>query len=212
MATTHISAKHIKNLAQLPEKLIIGRAYFIDDEHYIVIDHGNGPVIYGNKAGAQGQPGEPIPILQAQIDSLTEASFKHLALIMQIDDRTREKEKSIENDIDEEALTRLQRDRALQENISVVDSRRVENLQDIYEQFSKISQAQIQLANLTQTLAENLQATENIFLNFLIENEKYNRVVPIQTVDTLSVEGYTWDIAADNATANDGTLIFTIKS
>lgn len=212
MAVTHISAKHINSLAQLPKKLIIGRAYFVDDEHYIVIDHGNGPVIYGNKAGVQGQPGEPIPILQAQIDSLTEASLKHLALIMQIDDRARANEKSILKDIDEEAATRTQRDESLQENISVVDTRRAENLQDIYAQFSKISQAQIQLANLTQTLAENLQATENIFLNFLIENEKNNRVVPLQTVDTLSVEGYTWDIAADNATATDGTLIFTIKS
>lgn len=62
-------------MSLLPEKLTRGRAYFIDDEQVIVIDHGRGPVIYGGKPGPQGASGEPIPELQDQIDSLVQAEL-----------------------------------------------------------------------------------------------------------------------------------------
>ena len=44
------SVKHITSRSNLPQSLITGRAYFIDDEGSVVIDHGNGPVTYGAKA------------------------------------------------------------------------------------------------------------------------------------------------------------------
>ena len=62
-------------MSLLPEKLTRGRAYFVDDEQVIVIDHGQGPVIYGGKPGPQGQAGEPLPQIQDQIDKLSEAEL-----------------------------------------------------------------------------------------------------------------------------------------
>ena len=60
-------------MALLPETLEIGRVYFIDDAQVIVVDHGKGPVIYGGVPGPQGEPGEPLPQIQEQIDTLSGA-------------------------------------------------------------------------------------------------------------------------------------------
>lgn len=73
MSRPYWSIKHVESMSLLPENLTAGRAYFIDDEQVIVINHGKGPVIYGGKPGPQGIPGEPIPILQSQIDNLSTA-------------------------------------------------------------------------------------------------------------------------------------------
>lgn len=75
MAKRFWRAAHVETAALLPEKLVKGRAYFVDDEQVIVIDHGFGPVIYGGKPGPQGQPGAPTPQLQDQIDKLAAASI-----------------------------------------------------------------------------------------------------------------------------------------
>ncbi|MBQ3653302.1 MAG: hypothetical protein II954_02665 [Synergistaceae bacterium] len=75
MSRPYYSVKHVESMALLPEKLTRGRAYFVDDEQVIVIDHGRGPVIYGGKPGPQGATGEPIPELQDQIDSLVQAEL-----------------------------------------------------------------------------------------------------------------------------------------
>ncbi len=82
--STYYGVSHIEKLTLLPETLELGRAYFVDDEGYIVIDHGRGPIIYGNRPGPQGQAGEPIPQLQDQIDYLTEAVFNILSEIMRM--------------------------------------------------------------------------------------------------------------------------------
>ncbi len=81
MSEPYIGVSHIEKLRKLPDVLERGRAYFVDDEGYIVIDHGRGPIIYGNRPGPQGEPGEPIPQLQDQIDYLTEAIFNILTEI-----------------------------------------------------------------------------------------------------------------------------------
>lgn len=73
MSRPYWSARHVESLADLPEKLVRGRAYFVDDESYIVIDHGRGPVIYGGKAGPMGPSGEPQPHIQSQIDTLSDS-------------------------------------------------------------------------------------------------------------------------------------------
>lgn len=78
---------HLATLSQLPDKLEKGRAYFIEDEGYFIIDHGKGPVIYGNNPGPQGMAGEPIPQLQDQIDYLTEATLRLIYEVYEIDNR-----------------------------------------------------------------------------------------------------------------------------
>lgn len=99
MATNKWSTKHVATLSDLPQILEKGRAYFIDDEHYIIIDHGSGPVIYGNRTGAQGQAGEPIPILQNQIDSLTNAAFNTAFWVDSINNTRRKAEAALQDNI-----------------------------------------------------------------------------------------------------------------
>ena len=84
MSRPYFTAKHVETMTLLPENLEVGRAYFVDDEQVIVIDHGRGPVIYGNSPGPQGIAGEPIPQLQEQIDQLAEASLNHTKIIWDI--------------------------------------------------------------------------------------------------------------------------------
>ena len=71
MARAYFKAEHVRTLAELPEKLIKGRVYFIDEQGYIVIDHGDnlGPQIYGNRQGIQGPPGEPVPKMLNDIEA-----------------------------------------------------------------------------------------------------------------------------------------------
>ena len=68
---TYWKAEHVNTISELPETLVKGRAYFIDQEGYIVIDHGDGlgPQIYGNRPGIQGPPGEPVPKILSDIES-----------------------------------------------------------------------------------------------------------------------------------------------
>lgn len=72
------SVKTVATEALLPAHLTVGRAYFVQDEQIIIIDHGDGrgPVRYGDKPGPQGIAGEPIPSLQGQIDELAFASLR----------------------------------------------------------------------------------------------------------------------------------------
>ena len=83
MSRPYFSVKHVESLALLPENLTPGRIYFVDDEQYIVIDHGNGlpPVIYGGKPGPQGASGEPQPHLQEQIDTLAQTELQMQAIM-----------------------------------------------------------------------------------------------------------------------------------
>ena len=96
MSRPYWRARHVSTRALLPAVLDRGRAYFIDDEQIIVIDHGNGPVEYGGKPGPQGQPGEPIPSLQGQIEYLAEASLRHTITIRDIFQRTKNRNEHIE--------------------------------------------------------------------------------------------------------------------
>ena len=89
MSKPYWSTRHVPTLALLPDKLERGRAYFVDDEQYIVIDHGNGPVTYGGKPGPQGERGDPQPQLEDMINDLAEASLKTSENIFRIDQKRR---------------------------------------------------------------------------------------------------------------------------
>lgn len=87
MSRPYWKARHVDTRALLPAKLERGRAYFVDDEQIIIIDHGLGPVEYGGKPGPQGQPGKPIPSLQGQIDDLARAALQTSVTLKEINER-----------------------------------------------------------------------------------------------------------------------------
>lgn len=218
------SAKHVRTLAELPKNLTLGRAYFVDDEHYIIIDHGAGPVIYGNRQGQQGIPGEPIPILQAQIDYLAEASINQTSLIDLINENRKKDDAKIKAEItaneaahaekyseigelisqkENESLERykaLQDEsknlyEALSKDIQTVDNRRYEDLVNIYASLDALSHSVISLAEITSTIAENLRGTENALLKLLIEDERVNPATPLAQNDVITTtDGYSWTV------------------
>lgn len=188
------SATHVRTLAELLAKLIIGRAYFVNDEKVIIIDHGAGPVIYGSKPGVQGQPGEPIPILQAQIDSLTEASFAHTFFLEENNERFREKIADLKA-----------QDAELKKYIQAVDTKRNEDLLNICQQLDFCAQSIITLTDITSTLCDNLRGTEGALLKLLLENEKESTTTPIRQFDLQTDDGLSYTVT----TADDGTLIFS---
>ena len=69
MSRAYWKAGHVKQAADLPYKLTKGKAYFIDVEGWIAIDHGDnrGIQIYGNKEGIQGPTGELILQMSSMI-------------------------------------------------------------------------------------------------------------------------------------------------
>ena len=87
-------------MSLLPQKLVRGRAYFIDDEQVIVVDHGKGPVIYGGKPGPQGQAGEPLPQLQDQIDNLAAAELLTQENIWRLTERSDKKISGVEDNLE----------------------------------------------------------------------------------------------------------------
>lgn len=192
------SAKHVRTLAELPAKLTLGRAYFVDDEQIIIIDHGSGPVYYGAKPGPQGQPGEPIPILQNQIDSLTDASFKQTFLLDESLERLRAKMA---------ANFQANNTRAdnLQNFIANVDKQRSEDLLMICDQLEHAAQGIITLTEITSTLCDNLRGTEGALLKLLLESENQSTTTPLSQFQLTTDDGLAYTVT----TADDGTLIFT---
>ena len=78
--------EHVRTLAELPAELVKGRAYFVSQENYLVIDHGDGlgPQVYGNRPGIQGPPGEPVPEMLSDIEQLGKAIIKTQRIIVEI--------------------------------------------------------------------------------------------------------------------------------
>lgn len=81
MARPEWRAKHLTTASQFPEKPTRGRAYFIDDEGVIKIDHGQGVITYGARPGPPGPPGSPKEDMQEQIFDLEEASLRVIDLV-----------------------------------------------------------------------------------------------------------------------------------
>ncbi len=84
MSAPYYGVSHIETLELLPPELERGRAYFIDSEGYIVIDHGRGPIIYGNRPGPAGPASESSEYVQEQIDYLTLAIFNILTELARV--------------------------------------------------------------------------------------------------------------------------------
>ena len=155
MSRPYFTAKHVESMALLPDTLQIGRAYFVDDEQVIVIDHGRGPVIYGGAAGPQGIAGEPIPQLQEQIDKLVDASLTQSRTIWDINQREISRYNELKSEIEanlEHSDSELIKHFNYAEELSAHNAVAITTLIDtIHEQFKKYDSA---LSILTKSIAE----------------------------------------------------------
>lgn len=97
------SVRYVASEANLPAKLKVGRAYFVADDQYIVVDMGDGrgPVKYGNKPGPKGDPGEPQPHLQEQIEYLANASLRNSMVLFDINKKLKADIKALQQLITE---------------------------------------------------------------------------------------------------------------
>lgn len=105
MSKPYFSVKHVESMSLLPEKLVPGRIYFVEDEQVLVIDHGNGfpPVIYGGKPGPQGATGTPQAILQDEANVLAHTALAIEAMLWEEGNKLR---KELAH-IDEKAASQL---------------------------------------------------------------------------------------------------------
>ena len=116
--SSYYGVSHIEKLTLLPETLEHGRAYFVDDEQVIVIDHGQGAVIYGGKPGPQGTAGEPSELVQSQIDNLADASLNTQSNIWYLIQRSDNRYQELTENISAEASLRENADDSLDGRIS----------------------------------------------------------------------------------------------
>ena len=169
MSNTYWSIKHVESMLDLPDTLTRGRAYFVDDERVIVIDHGRGPVVYGGKAGPQGIAGDPLPQLQEQADYLAAASFSLQGLIYELHQKHKTETARLDSALEAEtqraadalAAETARLDSALESEVQRLE----ENLQstrEIHERDVQVinSHYSLEIANVKQTAEENLQAIQ----------------------------------------------------
>lgn len=150
MADMFWTVRHVESRENLPEKLERGRAYFVDDEQYIVIDFGRGPVIYGGKPGPAGAAGEPNESMQGQIQHLAEASVRLSGVVKKVNDmRIRDvKNLTKKHEADIESLTEKHN-----EDIEALTEKHDTELQALTEKHDTELQA------LSEQTEENLYQT-----------------------------------------------------
>lgn len=198
MAKPYFTAKHVESMALLPETLEVGRAYFVDDEQVIVIDHGRGPVTYGGATGPQGIAGEPIPQLQSQIDSLTAEALTTQKTIWDIN--TRE----------------VAHYEAIQSTIADVRSEILQVIQNQTETFNEALQAQHDdLTTALQDQGERIDSALNILAKS-IANLYPEHYAPEDSQDdpldneTVSTPAGSWTI--QQTTLKDGTIVLNLEA
>ena len=198
MSRPYFTARHIESMALLPENLEIGRAYFVDDEQVIVIDHGRGPVIYGNSPGPQGIAGEPIPQLQDQIDLLAEASLKLSSTIWEINEREIERHSQIQetiSDIHAQITAALAAQR--QELLDAIQTQRDEIDAVMQEQAERVDSALNILAKSIANLYPEQFAPED------------SQDDPLDN-ETVSTPAGSWTI--QQTTLKDGTVVLNLEA
>ena len=225
MARPYFTAKHVESMSLLPDTLEIGRAYFVDDEQVIVIDHGRGPVIYGGAAGPQGAAGEPIPQLQEQIDSLAAEAFTTQKTIWDINKREIEHYEQIHDAIENvkaEIVAGMQAQKeelteAMQEQADRMDSalnilaKAIANLYPEHyapedSQDDPLDNETVSTPAGSWTIQQTTLKDGTIVLNL----EAQELVIDtIQIGDTVDFDGSTWTV--EDVSTTDGTTSITIR-
>lgn len=176
MTRAYWKAGHVKQASDLPYKLTKGKAYFIDEEGWIAIDHGDnrGIQIYGNKEGIQGPTGELIlqmrsqlydllekfsavlqdsvendSSVQQQIDSLSFTAIKNAIESAKAHDRRKA-------EIQNEANIRAESDRTLQTQADSLAETGLNNALNIYNE----AETRRKGFEQTEALIENIQKVD----------------------------------------------------
>lgn len=219
MARPYFTAKHVESMSLLPENLTIGRAYFVDDEQVIVIDHGRGPVVYGKSPGPQGIAGEPIPQLQDQIDALAEAALTTQRTIWDINEREIHKHEQlmqyVDSTRDEQTLQLQALKSEVDANLEHSDSELIKHfehaeemsahnavaisalIKTIHEQFKKYDSALSILAKSVAELYPEHYAAED------------SQDDPLDN-ETVSTPAGSWTI--QQTTLKDGTVVLNLEA
>ena len=218
MARPYFTAKHVESMVLLPNNLEIGRAYFVDDEQVIVIDHGRGPVVYGKSPGPQGIAGEPIPQLQDQIDTLSEAVLITNKTIWDINEREKLEAAQTDSDFLEtyrfvnrttERLEQNLTERVANETVmrkAAINNMQLQHDLDIRterqhtdSEIERVSQEHTNdVATLQQVIAENLQHSDSLTqerFDFVKELTDHNAEAIASLINTLQTQFAKYDSA-----------------
>ena len=198
MSQPYFTAKHVESMSLLPDNLEIGRAYFVDDEQVIVIDHGRGPVIYGGATGPQGVAGEPLPQIQEQIDNLAASAFTTQKTIWEINQRELERHEQIQSTISD---TRAEIYAAIQQQVALLNSALQEQGETLFaamqEQSDRVDSA---LNILAKSIAELYPA------HYPPEDSQDD---PLDN-ETVSTPAGSWVI--QQTTLKDGTIVLNLEA
>ena len=209
MSRPYFSAKHVGTMSLLPENLVRGRAYFVDDEQIIVIDHGQGAVIYGGKPGPQGIAGEPLPQLQDQIDQLAEAELLTQKHIWELTQRSDSKLEQVSNTFTEQ-LTQAEKDLAhftalstdtdshLQSQINTNSEAMLSLIDTIQAKFTEIDSA---IAILTKTIASLYPSNDPA--------DYPDRSDPLDG-EIITTDSGSWVV--QQSTLSDGTMLLELEA
>ncbi|MBQ2617471.1 MAG: hypothetical protein IJF90_11505 [Synergistaceae bacterium] len=225
MARPYFTAKHVESMSLLPQTLEVGRAYFVDDEQVIVIDHGRGPVIYGGATGPQGAAGEPIPQLQEQIDSLVAQAYTTQKTIWDINKRELDRHEQIQEIIENvktEIVSAMQSQRddlteAMQEQADRMDSALnilAKSIANLYpEHYAPEDSQDDPLDNETVSTPAGTWVIQQTTLKdgtVVLNLEAQDLVIDtIQIGDTVDFDGSTWTV--EDVSTIDGTTSITIR-
>ena len=218
MSRPYFTARHIESMALLPETLEVGRAYFVDDEQVIVIDHGRGPVIYGKSTGPQGAAGEPIPQLQDQINQLAEASLSQSKTIWELNQRELERHEQIQalisdtiNTVKTEITTAMQEQSDRMDSALNILAKAIANLYPEHyapedSQDDPLDNETVSTPAGSWTIQQTTLKDGTIVLNL----EAQELVIDtIKIGDTVDFDGSTWTV--EDVSTADGTTSITIR-
>ena len=208
------TAKHVESMSLLPETLEIGRAYFVDDEQVIVIDHGRGPVIYGGAAGPQGIAGEPIPQLQSQIDALAVEAFTTQRTIWDINKRELDRYEQIQNligNVREELTASMQEQADRMDSALNIIAKSIANLYPEHyapedSQDDPLDNETVSTPAGTWTIQQTTLKDGTVVLNLEAQELVIDR---IKIGDSVDFDGSTWTV--EDVSTEGGVTSITIR-
>ncbi len=218
MSSPYWSIKHVESMADLPDSLTRGRAYFVDDEQIIVIDHGRGPVIYGGKAGPQGIAGDPLPQLQDQIDDLAAAELTMQALLYELHEKYKSTDESLRKNVQD-----LNSHYSLEiANVNQIAEMNLQQLQsDLTERFDFLTELSSQNAAailaVTLMLKDQFTKYDNMFATltksimnlYPLNSEGTTELEVLSAGDSISAGGSTWTVSSYE-TDESGMISFSL--
>ena len=208
------TAKHVESMSLLPETLEVGRAYFVDDEQVIVIDHGRGPVIYGGATGPQGMAGEPLPQIQEQIDHLAAEALTTQKTVWDINKRELDRYEQIQNligNVREELTASMQEQADRMDSALNIIAKSIANLYPEHyapedSQDDPLDNETVSTPAGTWTIQQTTLKDGTVVLNLEAQELVIDR---IKIGDSVDFDGSTWTV--EDVSTEGGVTSITIR-